>query len=64
MSQTNMAEKLGISVWTLRNWEQNRRQPRGAALLYLETKLSRLEKQAPTSKPTFTGSDSRRSLTA
>ncbi len=32
MSQTEFARALGISVHTLRNWEQNRRKPHGPAL--------------------------------
>lgn len=31
LSQTEFASLLGISPATLRNWEQGRRQPRGAA---------------------------------
>lgn len=32
LSQTRFAEALGISVHTLRNWEQDRRRPEGPAL--------------------------------
>lgn len=32
LSQTQFAEALGISVHTLRNWEQGRRRPEGPAL--------------------------------
>lgn len=34
-SQTEFAKALGISVHTLRNWEQNRRYPEGPALALL-----------------------------
>jgi putative transcriptional regulator len=35
VSQDRLAEILGISAGTLRNWEQKRRQPTGAAALLL-----------------------------
>ena len=35
LSQVDFAEALGISVYTLRNWEQNRRMPEGPALALL-----------------------------
>ena len=35
LSQTRFAEALGISVHTLRNWEQDRRRPEGPALALL-----------------------------
>jgi DNA-binding transcriptional regulator YiaG len=35
LSQTVFAVALGISVHTLRNWEQNRRRPEGPALALL-----------------------------
>ena len=35
LSQAKFAEALGISVHTLRNWEQNRRTPEGPALALL-----------------------------
>ncbi len=35
LSQPRFAEALGISVHTLRNWEQNRRQPEGPAVALL-----------------------------
>ncbi len=35
LSQPAFAELLGISVATLRNWEQGRRQPTGAAAILL-----------------------------
>ena len=35
MSQTEFSGALGISVYTLRNWEQDRRTPRGPALALL-----------------------------
>jgi putative transcriptional regulator len=35
LSQMRFAEALGISVHTLRNWEQGRRKPEGAALALL-----------------------------
>lgn len=35
LSQVKFAEALGISVHTLRNWEQGRRQPEGPALALL-----------------------------
>jgi putative transcriptional regulator len=35
LSQTQFAAALGISVATLRNWEQGRRQPEGPALALL-----------------------------
>jgi putative transcriptional regulator len=35
LSQTRFARALGISVQTLRNWEQGRRHPEGPALALL-----------------------------
>ena len=35
LSQTEFARALGISVHTLRNWEQGRRSPEGPALALL-----------------------------
>lgn len=35
LSQEHFAQALGISVHTLRNWEQGRRSPHGAALALL-----------------------------
>lgn len=35
LSQEGFARLLGVSVSTVRNWEQNRRQPRGAAQMLL-----------------------------
>lgn len=35
LSQSHFAQALGISVHTLRNWEQDRRKPEGAALALL-----------------------------
>ncbi len=35
LSQARFAEALGISVHTLRNWEQDRRRPEGPALALL-----------------------------
>lgn len=35
LSQARFAEALGISVHTLRNWEQGRRNPEGPALALL-----------------------------
>lgn len=35
LSQVSFAEALGISVHTLRNWEQDRRTPEGPALALL-----------------------------
>ena len=35
LSQEGFAEALGISVHTLRNWEQGRRRPEGPALALL-----------------------------
>ena len=35
LSQPRFAEALGISVYTLRNWEQGRRAPEGPALALL-----------------------------
>lgn len=35
LSQAGFAEALGISVHTLRNWEQGRRNPEGPALALL-----------------------------
>jgi putative transcriptional regulator len=35
MTQQSFAEALGISVHTLRNWEQGRRHPEGPALALL-----------------------------
>lgn len=31
MSQAALAAMFGVSVWTLRNWEQGRRRPDGPA---------------------------------
>jgi transcriptional regulator with XRE-family HTH domain len=36
LSQTEFAKALGISVHTLRNWEQGRRKPDGPALALLK----------------------------
>jgi putative transcriptional regulator len=36
LSQTKFAALLGISVRTLQNWEQGRRQPRGPARVLLQ----------------------------
>jgi DNA-binding transcriptional regulator YiaG len=35
LSQTKFAQAMGISVHTLRNWEQGRRRPEGAAIALL-----------------------------
>ena len=35
LSQTQFAQAIGISVHTLRNWEQDRRRPEGPALALL-----------------------------
>jgi putative transcriptional regulator len=35
LSQPDFAKAMGISVHTLRNWEQNRRHPEGPALALL-----------------------------
>ncbi len=35
LSQTQFAEAMGISVHTLRNWEQSRRKPEGTAIALL-----------------------------
>lgn len=35
LTQVQFAEAMGISVHTLRNWEQNRRRPEGPALALL-----------------------------
>ena len=35
LSQTDFAKAMGISVHTLRNWEQDRRKPEGPALALL-----------------------------
>ena len=35
LSQVNFAKAMGISVHTLRNWEQGRRRPEGPALALL-----------------------------
>jgi putative transcriptional regulator len=35
LSQSKFAEAMGISVHTLRNWEQGRRRPEGAAIALL-----------------------------
>ena len=35
LTQTKFAEAMGISVHTLRNWEQDRRKPEGPALALL-----------------------------
>jgi putative transcriptional regulator len=31
LTQEKFAKMMGVSVWTLRNWEQGRREPKGAA---------------------------------
>jgi len=36
LSQSRFAAMMGISTSTLRNWEQGRRRPRGAARILLE----------------------------
>ncbi|MGC8783018.1 MAG: helix-turn-helix domain-containing protein [Armatimonadota bacterium] len=36
LSQSGLAAMMGISTSTLRNWEQGRRRPRGAARILLE----------------------------
>lgn len=43
MSQTEFAEKLGVSKRTLQEWEQGRRQPSGAAKALLRIAASRPE---------------------
>jgi putative transcriptional regulator len=35
LSQTEFAEAFGVSVGTIRNWEQGRRSPRGPARVLL-----------------------------
>lgn len=35
LTQTEFAQALGVSVHTLRNWEQDRRKPEGPALALL-----------------------------
>ncbi len=35
LTQAEFAEALGISVYTLRNWEQGRRRPEGPAMALL-----------------------------
>jgi putative transcriptional regulator len=35
LTQTDFARAIGISVHTLRNWEQGRRQPEGPAIALL-----------------------------
>ena len=35
LTQTRFAEAMGISVHTLRNWEQDRRRPEGPAIALL-----------------------------
>jgi putative transcriptional regulator len=35
LTQTQLAQAMGISVHTLRNWEQDRRKPEGPALALL-----------------------------
>jgi len=43
LSQEKFAKKLGVSVWSVSNWERGRQKPRGLSLLALErlAKLSR-----------------------
>ena len=43
LSQEKFAQKLGVSVWTVGNWERGLNKPRGLSLRALErlTKLSR-----------------------
>ena len=35
LSQAAFARMLGVSVWTLRDWEQGRRKPDATSLAYL-----------------------------
>jgi transcriptional regulator with XRE-family HTH domain len=39
LSQPGLAEKTGINVWSIRNWEQGRRAPDWRALLDLSAAL-------------------------
>ncbi len=43
LSQEKFAKKLGVSVWSVSNWERGRQKPRGLSLRALERlrKLSR-----------------------
>jgi len=43
LSQTKFAELLGISVATLRNWEQGRRKPEGPARILLSVAVKHPE---------------------
>lgn len=63
LSQQTFAERLGVSVDTVQNWEQGRRQPRGPARALLElisrhpslitrdTRTSSLQPQSPDTEP-------------
>jgi len=44
LSQDQFSKLLGISIWTLRNWEQGKRHPEGAAVTVL--KLAEKEPEA------------------
>ena len=51
MTQNDFAELLGISVKTLRNWEQGRRQPQGAARVLLQVAAKHPEAVADVIQP-------------
>ena len=44
LSQSQMAEKLGVPVRTLQRWEQNQSTPRGLALTSINKTLDRILK--------------------
>lgn len=48
LSQEKFAKLMGISVATLRNWEQGRRSPEGPARVLLEAMKMELPVRAPT----------------
>jgi putative transcriptional regulator len=52
LSQTEFAALLGISVKTLQNWEQGRRNPRGAARVLLQVAAKHPEAVWDVVKPT------------
>lgn len=51
LSQTDLASYLGVSYWTLRNWESGRRAPRGAALHHLRYALGLADAAQATGSP-------------
>lgn len=62
LSQSQFARAVGISVHTLRNWEQGRRQPEGPAiaLLRIASELAAGRRRATATRSTWRGASSRR----